>query len=249
MHGSMLNVYVYLQLEGVYHEPIRKSIEDIQIALGRSKPTVLEAIKGLVDIDFITYNPTKSQYSLCEFTIIKRNGEDSTGKKTLPMKPRGSKEILPVEGFTGKEILPPTLPVTSENPHQSTLLTPPKKVLKKYYKNKRTLHSETVKSTGKEILPVNQPKPLTPIQQIVEAYKTIKGFQNIANWNEVHFTGHVKAAKKLLLLADGNYELAIAGMKAIGKVLDDRGMSTWGLDGIVRQFPQYLVEKKREEGA
>lgn len=239
----MLNVYVYLQLEGVYQEPIRKSIETICDMTGRSKKTVLGAIKGLCDIKFITYNPARSQYSLCEFTIVKRNGK-STGGETTPVKQEGSGETTPVRPFIGGETTPPTTPVNPGNPRQSTLLPLPKISTK--IKDKRTRHSATPKSTGKETLPVT-PKPLTPIHQVVEAYKIAKGFENIASWDDVNFSGHIKAAKKLLLLAGGNVELAIAGMKAIGKVLDERGFSTWGLDATVRQFSQYLVEKKRGE--
>ena len=123
----MLDVYVLFQLEAVYSGEVRMGINDIMEALQKSKHTILDAIKGLVDIKFIKYTPAKNQFELSLFTINKFQlaGAENSPAKTLKSK-NGSAEIKPPKenagagagAGAGVKTTLTTAPATSEEPHK-----------------------------------------------------------------------------------------------------------------------------------
>lgn len=111
--------------------------------------------------------------------------------------------------------------------------------------------SNTYKNVKNEILPIEQPKkqvdrPLTSIQELVEAYKTVKGFNDIPDWNKINFARFTKDAKNILLFVKGDVVVAVKGLKRIARKLNSKGLS-WNLSTVVRMFPDWLIERSKED--
>ena len=119
-----------------------------------------------------------------------------------------------------------------------------KKVVNASSPTKETIQKKTTTDT-KTVSGVKV-KNLTTIQKVIEAYKNIKGFGKIPNWDKVHFARFVKDAQRLLLLAENNVDSINKGIEVIGEQLDSEDLK-WNLSTIVRLFPEYLVGKQPEK--
>ena len=87
-------------------------------------------------------------------------------------------------------------------------------------------------------------KKLTAIQQIVERYKTIRGYHKVPNWDQIHFTRHVRAAKTLLDQA-GNYSEAIHALETLSKYFKDKKLD-YTIDTIIRRYPDLVAHNLRD---
>ena len=86
---------------------------------------------------------------------------------------------------------------------------------------------------------------LTPVQLVVERFKTLKGFDEVPGWDREFFAAHVRAAGSLLRLTvngDGKQhaETAIEALNAIARHLTDVGLS-WTLATVVRWYPDWKM--------
>lgn len=94
-------------------------------------------------------------------------------------------------------------------------------------------------------------KKLTPIQEVVEHYKVLRGFDKIAGWDKVHFPRATGSAKDLLELCRGNFQ-GVSGWESGDEIEDAKecldkfeewGRVTslsWNLSTAVKRFPEYM---------
>ena len=87
---------------------------------------------------------------------------------------------------------------------------------------------------------------MTSIQELIEAYKTVKGFQDVPEWDKVNFARFTRDAKNILLFVKGDVVVAIKGLKRIARKLNSKGLS-WNLGTIVGRFREWLIERSRED--
>lgn len=76
-------------------------------------------------------------------------------------------------------------------------------------------------------------RSLTPIQQLIRAYKEAKGIDpDNAKWDKLNFSRYLRAGKQLLEVFDGDSVKAIQYMQSKGAEWQE--LADWGLDAIVR---------------
>ncbi len=105
---------------------------------------------------------------------------------------------------------------------------------------------------------LSQPKKLTPVQDIVELYKYLKGigYQQAGDrkvrlqsvhtvWDSANFKLYVRAAAKLLKAFGGDVNSAKVYMTAKGLEWDGKGLD-WQLQGIARHAVDHVAKEKSE---
>ena len=132
-----------------------------------------------------------------------------------------------------------------QNREQGVIKKDNKTVIRKDTHKRKERKSLQKKTTAGKKSASGKVKNLTSLQKIIEAYKKIKGFDKVPNWDKVNFSRFTRDANKLLLLAENDIDMVIAGIIAIGNRLESKDLD-WNLSTIVRFFPEYLVEKKEE---
>lgn len=99
---------------------------------------------------------------------------------------------------------------------------------------------EWIKGKGMDIAPSAQSagqiqKPLTGIQKVMRAFKEAKGIDaDDAEWDAMHFKRFARPAADLLKIFKGDAEAAILYVLKKGGDLDDKQMSSWGLEAVSR---------------
>lgn len=107
--------------------------------------------------------------------------------------------------------------------------------------------SKAIKESTTTAQPEKQvERVLTSIQELIEAYKTVKGFNDIPDWNKINFGRFTKDAKNILLMVKGDLKVAVSGVKRIARKLDNKNLS-WNLSTVVRMFPDWLIERSKED--
>ncbi len=90
------------------------------------------------------------------------------------------------------------------------------------------------KPTIKQDLPVQLPRPLTPLQRVVGTYKIAKGIdRDDKDWDKANFAIHARAAKKLLDCFVQDEKAAVIYVIGKGEEFDEKGLE-WTLATIAR---------------
>lgn len=121
----------------------------------------------------------------------------------------------------------------------------PKKVIITQKGKKPLPNRDTTKAISTKAI-IHSDRVLTSVQKIVEAYKTVKGFNDIPDWNKINFARHTKDAKNILLMVKGDLVVAISGVKRIARKLNNKNLS-WNLSTVTRMFPDWLIERSKED--
>lgn len=78
-------------------------------------------------------------------------------------------------------------------------------------------------------------KPLTGIQKVMRAFKEAKGIDaDDADWDTLHFKRFARPAADLLKIFKNDADAAILYVLKKGGDLDDKQMSSWGLEAVSR---------------
>lgn len=78
--------------------------------------------------------------------------------------------------------------------------------------------------------------PPTYIQEIIEAYKQIKGYSTQPDWDKYHYKRHSAPAKRL-------YEAAGQDWQEAMKWVSQQGYCDWTLETVVKKLPEYIKSK------
>ena len=83
---------------------------------------------------------------------------------------------------------------------------------------------------------LSSPKPMTPLQIVMRAYKVGKGIPaNDADWDKANFAVHARAAKKLLAAFNDDDKAAVAFLLGTAHEWDEKGLSGWSLAGVAKK--------------
>lgn len=89
---------------------------------------------------------------------------------------------------------------------------------------------------------VKTPETLTPIQQVVEHYKKVGGFDKVGGWDRVYFSRYTKSAKQLLGLCNNSIDEAKRAISEVIGYLQGEGLS-WTLETVIKQFGHWQTGK------
>lgn len=137
--------------------------------------------------------------------------------------------------------IPPMTPISVKNGDDTQKLPEVKLSEVKLSKEKITTTTQPLVQSKKRT-----DGKLTSIQELIEAYKTVKGFQDIPDWNKINFARFTKDAKNILSFVKSDVVVAVKGLKRIARQLNGKNLS-WNLSTVVRMFPDWLIEKERED--
>lgn len=86
-----------------------------------------------------------------------------------------------------------------------------------------------------QIIKAHDSKQLTGVQKVMRAFKEAKGIDaNDAAWDKINFARFARSAADVLKIFSDDANAAIVYILAKGQELDDKKMTSWGLEAIAR---------------
>src|SRR3990167_9357567 len=89
-------------------------------------------------------------------------------------------------------------------------------------------------------------KKITAIQEIVEYFKKLKGFDKIRDWDKHYFGRHVKAANDLLTICVLLVE-AKQALQVLSDYFKEHGLD-WTLETVIRKYPDLVAHNLKHAG-
>ncbi len=87
-------------------------------------------------------------------------------------------------------------------------------------------------------------KKITAIQELVEFYKKIRGYDMIEDWDKLNFARHVRGAKQLLDACKSLSE-AKQALITLSKYFKDKKLD-YVLETIIRRYPDLVAHNLRD---
>lgn len=86
-------------------------------------------------------------------------------------------------------------------------------------------------------------KPLTPIQEVVEHYKALKGYDRDAEWDKTYYPRHTKSAKAILTYCKDDVDQSKKRIDFTKRIMREKKLD-WTLETVVKRMADYKGENQ-----